>query len=531
MTMVVEQSAGSEATAQPQFQSVNSYIATTYFKQATSLLHRGLFAESEHYFREALRLWPDHADALNNLGTAVWNQGRLDEAERLYRQAYQLKPHDYAVLNNLGIAVWGQGRLDESAAFYRRAVELNPDSAQSQLNLGVALCDQGRYDEAIARFEESLRLRPDWPEALSNLGMTLARNGQWDEALVYYERALAIRPDFPEAHRNRAYYWLSRGDYERGWPEHEWRLKCGNHRGYLVSRPQWAGQAFAGQSVCLHAEQGMGDSLQFIRFAPLVKRRGGQVVVLCPSTLTRLLARCPGVDVARDASSPLPDVQFQASLLSLPAIFGTTLATVPAEVPYLSADAATIEHWRGVLARALEQGGHDDSESPSFSPGANSIFKVGIAWQGNPFNRMDCWRSFRLEQFAPLASLPCVRLISLQKGDGTDQLRTLAGRFRVAELGSVGPDDQRDFLDTAAVISQLDLVITPDTAIAHLAGGLGVRVWVAVSSLWDWRWLADREDTPWYPTMRLFRQSSPGDWEGVFGRMTEALRHHRVAGS
>ena len=318
---------------------------------------------------------------------------------------------------------------------------------------------------------------------------------------------------------------LTRGDYERGWPEHEWRLRCPSHSGCRINRTFWNGDDFKGRTILIHAEQGFGDTLQFLRFVPMVKRRGGLVMVRCPTKLLRLVARCPGVDLAFDGSSYEPDCHIHAPLLSLPSIFGTTLATLPAHVPYLATDPALVEHWRSELARALGMDGPIGAKAGGGSgfSGRSRPFLIGIVWQGNPDHRYDRWRSFPLAQFAPLAELPGVRLISLQTDDGLDQLAPLAGRLRspIVELsGRRG----RDFTETAAIMTHLDLVIAPDTAVAHLAGGLGVPVWVALSSVGDWRWLADRDDSPWYPTMRLFRQTTLGDWDGVFRRMTEALK-------
>jgi len=497
------------------------FAASIQFNQGTDLLRRGQFLDAESCLREAIRFRPDHADALNNLGTAVWRQGRLSEAEDTYRRAHRLNPNDFAILNNLGNALWDQRRLDEASRCYRRALQLQPDSPETQMNLGVLLSDQGHYEEAIACINESLRLRPDSHEALDNLGSTLARQGKWDEAISLYDQALRLKPDYPEAHRNRSFAWLAHGDFERGWPEYEWRLKCRKNKGFVFNRPRWNGADLAGKTLLLHAEQGLGDSLQFIRFAPLVKQRGGRrILVYSPPPLVRLIARCPGVDGVVSIGSPLPDFDVHASLMSLPALLGTTLATLPKTVPYLSADRETIEEWRPIVEK-------------SFTVCPAPRLRIGIAWQGNPLNRVDRWRSYPLAQLALLADLPGVRLLSLQSGDGTDQLRGLAGRFSVAELnrGPQSLDDDRDFLDTAAVMRQLDLVVTPETAVAHLAGSLGVQVWIALSHVSDWRWQLDRDESPWYPTMRLFRQSTPGVWEDVFSRMANTLKQKLEDGS
>jgi Flp pilus assembly protein TadD len=521
MAGVLQGSRDGQGSIEPTSKVANSFIATVYFKQATSLLDRGLYADAEAYFREVLRIWPDHAGAWNNLGTAVWRQKRLQEAETYHRRARKLKPDDFAILNNLGNVLWEQRRLSEAVRFYRRAIKLKPDSAEALVNLGVTLSDLGQFDESHSCIRESIRLQPAPADSHVNLGMNSARQGNLDEALLCYEEALRRRPDFPEARRNRSYIWLIRGDFERGWPEYEWRLKCPTLRLVPVQSPRWTGEDLDGRTILLVAEQGLGDTLHFIRYAPLVKRRGGRVLVACPEPLMRLVARCPGIDHVADWLSPLPDSDCHVYLMSLPAILRTTLATIPAEVPYSSVDDRTLEAWQPVVARVLAARSDGIANG---GPGRD--FKIGIVWQGNPDNTNDRWRSFSLTYVAHLAALPGVRLISLQKGAGTEQLAKLAGRFSVAELGQgdKNGDDRRDFLDTAAVMSQLDLVIAPETSVAHLAGSLGVRVWVALPFAADWRWLLDRDDSPWYPTMRLFRQTKPGNWEGVFTRMAEALR-------
>lgn len=506
-----------------------TYIASTYFEQGTALLRRGCFAEAETYLREVVALRPWHAAALNNLGTSVWQVGRVQEAEEYYRRALAEAPDDFGVLNNLGNALWEQSRAAEAVEFYRRALRLNPDAPETQMNLGVALSDLGEFDEAIAWLEASLRLQPGFPEGLDNLGMTLARLGRWDEALGLYEQALAIRPDFAEAHRNRSFLWLAHGDYERGWPEHEWRLRCRNHRGVPVPRPSWRGEDLEGRTILLHAEQGLGDVVQFIRFAGAVQRRGARVVVACPESLLRLVARCPGVDAVQEWYAPVPECDVHAPLMSLPAILGTTLVTLPDMSPYTSADAALVDRWRPVVERALAAAHPEDGARDN---AGRRPLRIGVVWQGNPTHRNDGRRSFPLSLFSDIAGRPDVRLLSLQKGNGVEQLDGLHGRLPIAVLPGCGPgeEDRRDLLDTAAIMTLLDLVIAPDTSAAHLAGSLGVRTWVPLTAVSEWRWLMDRDDSPWYPSVTLFRQGSGDDWEAVFRRMAGRLRDELNAG-
>jgi Flp pilus assembly protein TadD len=497
-------------------------LVRAHRERAISLALQGRFHESEAWAREALRLRPDDVDAMNELGVAVWRQGREAEAEEIYRHARRLKPDDFRLLTNLGLALMAKGRPDEAADCFHEALRIEPGAFHARTNLGVVISNRGDFEGAMGPLVSALEHAPDSAEALQNLAMNLGRQGRWSEAIVYYDRAVRQRPDYPELHRNLGYALLAVGDFERGWPEHEWRLKCAPHPGCRINRTFWNGDVFPGQSILLHFEQGMGDTLQFIRYARLVKPRGGRVVVLCPPALVRLLSRCEGVDLAFDGLSFEPECHIQASLMSLPGIFGTTMETIPARVPYLSAEPALVEHWRSVLARLRV--GREAAEAPARVHRANGVrgrpFLVGIAWQGRPEHAADHWRSFPLAQFAPLAEQPEARLISLQVGHGADQIAALGGRFPVLELpGRRG----RDFSETAAIVSQLDLVIAPDSAVAHLAGGLGVPVWVGIPVAADWRWLAGRDDSPWYPTMRLFRQARLGDWEGVFRRMADQL--------
>jgi Flp pilus assembly protein TadD len=514
-----------EAPAQASTEGSGVELAKRYRTQALVLTLQGRFAESEAFLRESLQLRPDDVDVLNELGVSVWRQGRPVEAEEIYLQACQLKPPDFRVLNNLGLALYNQGRIDEAGDCYRRAIELQPDAFDALMNLGIVLSDQGQYLEAAEWFRAAHEVRPNSADILQNLGMNLGRQGRWSEAIDYYEQALRQKPDFPEVHRNLAYALLITGDYARGWPEHEWRLRCLPYPGYKINRTFWNGDHMPERTILLHAEQGYGDTLQFIRFAPIVRRRVGRVLVLCPAPLLKLVARCNGVDMAFDSGDYEPRCDVHAPLLSLPAILGTTFETVPAQVPYLITDKVLADHWKRELAAAVGfSGGAGAGAMPTAGaadPGQTSRpFLIGIAWQGNPEHTMDRWRSFPLSQFGPLARLPGVRLVSLQTAHGLDQLTAPDRKFPVIDLpGRRG----RDFMETAAIMSHLDLVITPDTAVAHLAGALGLRVWVAVCTLGEWRWPAGREDTPWYPTMRLFRQSTLGQWDDVFQRMTEAL--------
>jgi tetratricopeptide (TPR) repeat protein len=503
--------------------AANAELVEAYRNQAKSLLDQRHYAEAEPLVREALRLAPDDPDLLNKLGSALWEQGWPDKSESFFARAVELKPDDWVIRNNLGLALWDQGRPAEAAECYRQVLRLNPAANDARMNLGVVLSDLGRFEEAFEHLQEAVRVDPTSPDCIQNLGMTLGRMGRWNEALEHYDRALDLRPDYADIHRNRAYGWLYVGDFERGWPEHEWRLKCRKHVGCRIDHPLWRGEALGGRPILLHAEQGYGDTLQFIRYAALVKERGGLVFVLSQTPLLRIVAHCEGVDMAFDGSSIVPSFQVHAPLMSLPAILGTNQRTVPARIPYLRAEPIVVERWRHALAGAMDEdpgtrsGGRGDREAED----GVRPFLVGVAWQGSPNNPMDHFRSFPLAALAPIVDLPGVRLVCVQAVDGLDQIPALNGRFPIIQVESRRP---RDFTDTAALLSLLDLVITPDTAVAHMAGGLGVPVWLALSTIGEWRWMVDREDSPWYPTMRIFRQTKLGDWDPVFHQMSAVLR-------
>jgi tetratricopeptide (TPR) repeat protein len=472
---------------------------------AYALLVLGRLDEALVSVEQSLRLKPDFADAHNNLGKIHEGKGRLEQAADCYRRAVDAQPSSTLFLVNLANTLTVQGKPDEAVPYYRRAVRLQPDEAVFLSNLGNALTLTGRPDEAEACCRQALRLNPDFADAHHNLGIALSAQGEIEKALLRNAQTLRFKPDHIGAHDCQAMWRLQMGDFARGWEEYEWRWKKANVTPRTFPQPVWDGSPLEGRTILIHAEQGLGDTLQFIRYAPLVKRRGATVIVECQTALRPLLAGCPGIDQLVPRGEPLPPFDVHAPLLSLPRIFGTLLATVPAEVPYLFADAELVERWRSELSGA---------------PGV----RIGIAWQGNPRFPGDCMRSVPLTHFAPLAQVDGVRLFSLQKGAGREQLRAVARYLPVIDLGDRLDEATGGFMDTAAVMKNVDLVITSDTAIAHLAGALGVPVWVALALGPDWRYLRGREDSPWYPTMRLFRQTRLGDWDGVFERIAAVLR-------
>ncbi|HJT76014.1 MAG TPA: tetratricopeptide repeat protein, partial [Gemmataceae bacterium] len=479
--------------------------APVHLNLGTALAQAGRPEEAAASLEQALRLQPDYPAACYNLGNVLRELRRHEEAIERYRQALRLRP-DYAeAFNNLGLALTEARRPEEAVVFLRQAVRLRPAMKEAHNNLALAYADLGRFAEAEACCQEALRLDAGYVEAHSNLGNVYKEQGRLAEALACYQLALWLNPEAASTHYNRALAWLQRGDYARGWPAYEWRWRRPQTPPRPFPQPRWDGSPLRGKTVLLYMEQGLGDMVHFLRYAPLVRRQGGRVVVECPASLVPLFSTCPGIDQLVAEGEPLPAFDVQAPLLSLPGLLGTTLATVPAGVPYLHAEPERVARWRQRL-------------------GAASEFRVGVVWQGNPRHAWDRHRSTPLACFAPLAEVAGVGLYSLQKGPGVEQLRAAAGRPAVVDLGEELDAAGGAFRDTAAVMQCLDLVVTADTAAAHLAGALGVPVWVALSAIADWRWLVGREDTPWYPTMRLFRQERLGDWDEVFARMAGALR-------
>jgi tetratricopeptide (TPR) repeat protein len=487
---------------------------------ANLLATQGKLDLAAAHLQQAVRLRPDFAAAHNNLGNVLQRLAKPADAETHCREALRLRPGLAEVHNNLGSALESQGKLEAAVAQYRSALERRPDYPEAHNNLGNALLTQGNPEEAASHFQEALRLKPEYAAALANLGNVHKFQGRFDDALACYEQALRQDPDNAERHFNRALLWLLLGNWTLGWPEYEWRWRSKSFPRLDYQQPRWDGSSLAGRTLLVVAEQGLGDTLQFIRYVLLLQRRGEKVVVQCQPALIRLLAETLGADKVFAVGTSLPPYDIYAPLLSLPGILGTAPSSVPAEVPYLQATPRLIEKWR----QELEQ---------------LKGLKVGIAWQGNPTFPSDRQRSIPLAQFAPLAKVPGAHLISLQKNPGSDQLAALARKLTVLDLGARLDDSSGAFMDTAAIMMSLDLVISSDTAVAHLAGALGMPVWVALSPVPDWRWLLERQDSPWYPTMRLFRQKQYGSWEEVFKRLAGALReaqegqpnrgHHRGA--
>jgi tetratricopeptide (TPR) repeat protein len=474
------------------------------------LKEQGQVREAIEAFSQVLRLEPNNAEAHYQLAGCRKQQGDLEGAVELYRRAMALRERYVEACTDLGVALHDLGRLEEAIACHSQCLEWNENSFAAHNNLGTVYQDQTRLEEALVHYRRAVELQPNAAEALVNLGTVYKWLGQTEESREAYERALANRPDYAAAHVGIATLKLAAGDFENGWPQFEWRWRTGQLLPREYHQAAWDGRPLeAGRTILLYCEQGYGDAIQFVRYAAAVKRGNpaANVVLECERPMLELFGSLAGVDRLVARGDELPVFDTHAALMSLPGLLGTRLETVPCEVPYLIADEAFVEQWRERL-RTI-----GDGERP---------YLIGVNWRGGEGRAVAQRRDLPVPLLASLAKLPGVRLINLQKGAGERELAP-GHSLPIEYLGDQVDRDHGAFMDTAAIMRNLDLVITSDTSIAHLAGALGVQVWVPLPFAAEWRWLQGRPDSPWYPTMRLFRQKAAGEWEGVFGEIRVAL--------
>jgi tetratricopeptide (TPR) repeat protein len=467
---------------------------------ATALTAVRQYAEAERWARQALQRQPRNAAALSALSSALANQQRYEEAEEACRQALETAPHAANIHSNLGAVLLRQGRLEKAEACCRKALEIQSDWTEATNNLGGVLHAQGLIEEAAAEFEKLARVRPGYAEAWTNLGSARDAQGRPNEAIACYSQALLLAPDHAKARLYRALDLLLLGKYVVGFAEMEARWRAFEDGWRAQAKPAWDGSPLEGKTILLFAEQGLGDTIQFARYAPLVAARGGRVIMECAASLAGLMASVDGVSEVVTAESELPAFDVEAALMSLPMIFGTTPRTIPSHTPYLRAEPERAEFWRQALgpARGL---------------------RVGLAWAGNPRHVNDLYRSIDLKRMAELRHVPGVEWHSLQIGEKARAQVEKSGGWLSSPLPDTG-----DCGNLAALMCSLDLIVSMDSMPAHLAGALGRPVWTLLPWAGDWRWQRERDDSPWYPSMRLFRQPQRGDWETVIQRVAEELR-------
>jgi tetratricopeptide (TPR) repeat protein len=475
--------------------------AEEYNSHGLSLAREGRFIEAVDAFGKAVAVQRDFTEGYYNLGKALKDAGRLNEAAGAYRRTLELRPDSAAAWQNLGNVLQEIGRNGEAVAAYRRVVELEANNPGAHGMLARLLHQGGRVEESIDHFRALARLLPGNAEVWHALGVALHDLNRLDEAEEAYRACLAIEPGHAHATYAVGLIQLARGHFAGGWKGYEARRRLPGPRAVReLGGRIWDGESLEGQRILLHAEQGLGDTIQFIRYVPMVTQRGGRVVVQCPAALCRLLGGQLTIEeVCADGAAP-PAFDVHCPLLSLPGVFGTTVETIPAAVPYLGADAEAVGRWGTKLA-----------------PLCGGRRRVGVVWSGSPGHRNDRNRSIPPAALEFLGEVSNVAWVNLQIG-GSGPSSSL--KYSMVDLTT----ELIDMAETSAAIANLDLVIAVDTAVAHLAAAMGKPVWVLVPYAADWRWLLGREDSPWYPTMRLYRQMATGEWREPLERIARDLR-------
>lgn len=457
---------------------------------------RGLFPAAAAHYQSALRIRSGYAKAWVNLGNALSRLNRTREAVACYRRALSIKPDSVAAHHGLGNALAEKKDWIQARQYLQRALQLNPASAEIHNSLGNLHYSQKNMQDAAESYFRAVEIDSTYSRARINLGNALLALGKHQQARSLYERGLALDPSSPGALYNIALAQLRNGEFKQGWRNYEsrWGFEELHLRKRNFRAPLWRGEQLDGKTILLHAEQGLGDTLQFVRYAPLVAARGGRVVLEVQQPLVRLLKHHPGIEAVIPYGAALPAFDVQCPLMSLPLAFGTEIGTIPRAEGYLNV------------------------EMPK--PPTNSNLRIGISWAGNPRHKGDSTRSMPLESLLPLADIPGLTLISLQKGAGVEQLAFLKDQLPLDDAASA----HEDMYETAALVGTLDLVLSVDTSIAHLAGAMAKPIWIMLAWVADWRWMEQRSDSPWYKTARLFRQNSAGDWASVVSQIVTALR-------
>lgn len=481
------------------------------FQEAVALHQSGNLIDAEILYTEILEAQPEEISTLFFLGTLKLQKSDLETARLLLEKAITLKPDHAAAYNNLGTVLKELGMPGEAVECQNKSISLQPDYAMAHSNLGNLLKDLGRFDEAEESCRRAISLKPDFADAHNNLGSTLQKQGRHKEAIMSYGKAIKYDPESIHAHINRSSALLLTENFKEGWPEYEWRLHTRDCDSGSFHQPQWDGSPLNGKTILVHTEQGFGDTIQFVRYLPMIKRQGAHVIFECQMHLIRLLENCEGIDKIIERRSR-SNVNFDTHihLLSLPGMFSTEMDSIPSSIPYIGVNPVAAERWRIKLENSRD-------------------FKIGIVWAGSPTFR-DYYRSCSLNDFAILAEIPGITFYSLQKGPAANEISHPPEGMKIINLDK----ELTDFNETAAVMYNLDLIISTDTAVVHLAGAIGKPVWTLLHTSSDWRWFLNRDDCPWYPApsaddlaelagMRLFRQSGFNDWKGVFERVREAL--------
>jgi tetratricopeptide (TPR) repeat protein len=495
--------------------ALNPTSAQIFFNLGQSLYHAKKYSEALYAYKKTIQHKRDHARAYTQIGKVMMDVKQTGDAIEPFKQALLLEPNDHDTRLLLARAYNEKTRYEEAITTVLEGLAVEPHHINMRFELANIYNTVNRLDESLALYQELDRLLPNNPSIIYNIAFTYKKLGDLVTALPYYNRVLEIDPKHSEALFSRGLAYLVIGDFERGWHGYEWRYSRptqGSLRDY--KEPRWDGSDLNGKTILLHAEQGFGDTFQFIRYAPFVKAKNGTVIVAVQKPLVTLMKRCKGVDHVIAVEDTPPPFDCQAALLSLPYLMKTKIDTVPNEIPYIHPDEKLVVEWKEKLA-------------------SDKNFKIGICWQGNdnyatPMLRTTvAQKSVHLKELEPLCCIPGVSIYSLQKMSGTEQLKEIPSTMHIKTFDGDFDQSHGRFMDTAAVIKNLDMVITVDTSISHLASGIGTPTWIMLPNPADWRWMIDRNDSPWYPNItRLFKQPKPGDWKSMIAEVAVELKKH-----
>ncbi|MEX0849548.1 MAG: tetratricopeptide repeat-containing glycosyltransferase family protein [Candidatus Dependentiae bacterium] len=508
-----------------QIVEIRQDIPQVYFNLGVVLLQTKNHNEAIEALKTSIALKNEYPKAYFQLGKAYQNIGNNAQAEQMYRTALAQDAHYFDPLAPLAGMLRDQNKFKDAVELYKEAIELRPRDIQVMLDLANTLNTDNQTEEALEWYFKLLELIPDNPAILYNIAYTLKKLNRLEDAIPYYNRTLTINPNHSEAHFSYGLALLLTGNchpdnWKKGWEEYEWRWKRGSDKQKLrqYTQPVWDGSDLYGKTLFIWAEQGLGDTFEFVRYAKVAKDMGAaKVIVAVQKPLLDIISLCPYIDKIIWTQDKPPYFDFHAPMLSMPYYMQTRLNNVPAEIPYLYADPELVEEWKEILS-------------------ADTNFRIGICWQGNPnystqFLRMAvAAKSMSITKFLPIMELPGVSVYSLQKMTGTDQLADLPEDAPLIVFGDDFDQSKGRFMDTAAVMKNLDLIITIDTSICHIAAGLGVPTWNLLPNPPDWRWMLDCDNTPWFGNMRLFRQPTPGDWDSVMQKVVKELKAHLYDG-
>lgn len=474
------------------------------------------YSHAQICLEQAISCKPEYEKAFIQLAIVHRQQNNIDKAYAIFRKILSDAPQNITALRECAKTLSQADRLDEAAIYFERALQIEPDHMHTQFDLANIYNMLNKMDEALFLYKELVSNHPQMSELIYNYAYALKKVGRVEESISYYKKALQLKPNYANAHFSLGLGYLTLGDFKHGWQEYEWRWASYGESSKKFDKPIWNGSDLHGKRIFVYAEQGLGDTFQFIRYLKLLKSDGAYIIFQTQNALKPLLSLCHYIDeLVIQGQQNLPYFDTHIALMSLPLVFDTRLETVPSEIPYICADEKLVDYWKEQLS-------------------ADTHLKVGICWQGNAHYRTQALRhtvaakSVSAALFAPLADVKNVSFYNLQKINGEDQLANLPEGFILHSFGPDFDESHGRFMDTAALIKNLDLVITIDTSICHCSAALGANVWLLLPTPADWRWMLERTDTPWYPNMRLFRQKKPGDWHSLMLEVRDALQEYVV---